>query len=340
MNQSQHEDQVSLFAHRATRRVVVRLAVAAAVAPLLGLPLNGSQSVRAQGGEVRIGFQKGSANLLVLKSKGLLEEALADLGVSVTWTEFPAGPPLLEALNAGALDFGTTGAPPPIFAQAAGADLIYAAAATPSPFEEGILVPKDSPIASIADLKGKKVAVAKGSSANALLAFALEAAGLQWGDVAATFLLPADAKAAFDGGSVDAWAIWDPYAAVAEDGTGARSIANGETANHTNRSFYLAARPFATDHADVLKAILDTLAESDAWAVDHPEDVAKLVAAETGIVEATLLKVEKRSAYGIEPVTDAIVGEQQTLADMFLELGLIPERVDVASATLPGQVTD
>jgi len=340
MNHPQPEDQLSLYTHRATRRVVLRLAVAGAIAPLLGLPLNGSRSVRAQGGEVRIGLQKGSANLLVLKSKGLLEEALADLGVSVTWTEFPAGPPLLEALNAGALDFGTTGAPPPIFAQAAGADLIYAAAATPSPFEEGILVPKDSPIKSIADLKGKKVAVAKGSSANALLAFALEAAGLQWEDVEATFLLPADAKAAFDGGSVDAWAIWDPYAAVAEDGTGAHSIANGETANHTNRSFYLAARPFATDHADVLNAILDTLAESDAWAADHPEDVAKLVAAETGIVESTLLKVEKRSAYGIEPVTEAIVGEQQVLADMFLELGLIPERVDVASATLPGQVTD
>src|SRR5215213_2381381 len=339
MNQSQHDVQFSLFAHRATRRVVVRLAVAGAVAPLLGLPLNGSRSVRAQGGEVRIGFQKGSANLLVLKSKGLLEEALADLGVSVTWTEFPAGPPLLEALNAGALDFGTTGAPPPIFAQAAGADLIYAAAATPSPFEEGILVPKDSLIASIGDLKGKKVAVAKGSSANALLALALEAAGLQWGDVEATFLLPADAKAAFDGGSVDAWAIWDPYAAVAEDGTGARSIANGETANHTNRSFYLAARPFATDHADVLNAILDTLVTSDAWAADHPEDVAKLVAAETGIAESTLVRVEKRSAYGIEPVTEAIVAEQQTLADMFLDLGLIPERVNVATATIPGLVT-
>ena len=138
----------------------------------------------------------------------------------MTWTEFHAGPPLLEALNAGALDFGTTGAPPPIFAQAAGADLIYAAATTPSPLEEGILVPKDSPIQSVADLKGKKVAVAKGSSANAFLAYALEGAGLHWGDAEATFLLPADAKAAFDGGCVDAWAIWDPYAAVAEDDGG------------------------------------------------------------------------------------------------------------------------
>src|SRR5215218_4900259 len=221
MNRSQREDQISISSHRTTRRGVMRLAIAGAVAPMLGLTLMRSRSVQAQGGEVRVGYQKGSSNLLVLKSKGLLEGALAELGVSVTWTEFPAGPPLLEALNAGALDFGTTGAPPPIFAQAAGADLIYAAAATPSPFEEGILVPQDSAIQTIADLKGKKVAVAKGSSANAFLAYALEGAGLAWGDVEATFLLPADAKAAFDGGSVDAWAIWDPYAAVAEDGTGA-----------------------------------------------------------------------------------------------------------------------
>jgi sulfonate transport system substrate-binding protein len=317
-----------------TRRSVLGLALAGS-ASLAAWPALTPRSARAQGGEVRIGYQKGSANLLVLKSKGLLQEALGDLGSTVAWTEFPAGVVLLEALNAGALDFGTTGAPPPIFAQAAGADLIYASAATPSPFEEGILVLQDSSIQTTADLAGKKVAVAKGSSANAFLALALEAAGLQWGDVEATFLLPADAKAAFDGGSVDAWAIWDPYAAVAEDTTGARSIANGETASHTNRSFYLAARPFATDRAEVLAAILATLVESDAWAAQHPEEVASLVAAETGIDEATLLKVEKRSAYGIEPVTEAIVDEQQALADMFLDLGLIPERVDVASATLP-----
>ena len=339
MNDARHETALQSDRMRHTRRTVLRLAAAAAMTPVLGELLISLQSVHAQGSEVRIGFQKGSANLLVLKSKGLLDDALADLGVRATWTEFPAGPPLLEALNAGALDFGTTGAPPPIFAQAAGADLIYAAAATPSPVEEGILVPQDSPIKSIADLRGKKVAVAKGSSANAFLALALESVGLLWGDVEATYLLPADAKAAFDGGSVDAWAIWDPYAAVAEDETGARSIANGGTANHTNRSFYLAARPFATERADVLKAILDTLVDSDAWAADHPEDVARLVAAETGIAESTLLKVEKRSAYGIEPVTDAIVAEQQALADMFLDLRLIPERVDVASATIPTRGT-
>jgi sulfonate transport system substrate-binding protein len=269
----------------------------------------------------------------LLKAQGTLEKRFGP-DVKVTWSLFTAGPPLLEALNAGALDFGATGAPPPIFAQAAGADLIYAAATTPSPLEEGILVPQDSPIATIADLAGKKVAVAKGSSANAFLAIALASAGLHWSDAEAVFLLPADAKAAFDGGAVDAWAIWDPYAAVAEETSNARSIANGETVHHTNRGFYLASRPFATEHADALAALLSALEKSDAWAAEHAEEVAKLVSGETGIDEAISLKVEKRSAYGIEPVTKSIVDEQQSLADMFLDLGLIPKRIDVASATL------
>ncbi|MFT4040444.1 MAG: aliphatic sulfonate ABC transporter substrate-binding protein [Thermomicrobiales bacterium] len=324
----------SLVAARQTRRGLLRASLLAAGAAALpafaSLPL----AARAAGGEVRIGFQKGSSNLLVLKAQDLLAPVLDPLGYTVTWTEFQAGPPLLEALNAGALDFGTTGAPPPIFAQAAGADLIYAAVTTPSPLEEGILVPQDSAIQTVADLKGKKVAVAKGSSANAFLAYALENAGLAWGDVEATYLLPADAKAAFDGGSVDAWAIWDPYAAVAEDTSGARSIADGTSADHTNRSFYLASRTFATEHAEALAGIISALETSDAWAAANPQEVATLVAGETGISEATQLKVEERSAYGIEPITAEIIAEQQALADKFLELGLIPEHVDIASAVL------
>lgn len=323
-----------LAAARQTRRGLLGASLAAVgVATLPSFALLPS-SARADGREVRIGYQKGSSNLLVLKAQDLLPPVLEPLGYTITWTEFQAGVPLLEALNAGALEFGTTGAPPPIFAQAAGADLIYAAAATPSPLEEGILVPQDSPIQTVADLAGKKVAVAKGSSANAFLAYALEGAGLAWDDVEATWLLPADAKAAFDGGSVDAWAIWDPYAAVAEDTSNARSIADGATANHTNRSFYLASRAFATDHAEALAGIISALEISDAWAGAHPEEVADQVADETGIDVATQLKVEQRSTYGIDPITPEIIAEQQALADMFLELGLLPEKVDIASAVL------
>ena len=320
------------------RRDVLRLALAGAAVPLVGLPA-WSPAVRAQGGEVRIGYQKGSASLLVLKGEGALEEKLGALDYTITWTEFPSGPPLLEALNAGAIDFGATGAPPPIFAQAAGADLIYALASKPSPRTQAILVPADSPIQAAADLAGKKVAVTKGSSANALLVRALQSGGLEWGDAEAVFLQPADAKAAFEGGSVDAWSIWDPYYALEEHDTGARTLLTDESIGAANRSFYLASRSFATDHADALQALGEALTETEAWAGSHSEEVAKLIAGETGLDEQVLLNVEKRRVYGIEPITPEIVAEQQSLADLFLDVGLIPQRLDISSATLPSSVT-
>jgi sulfonate transport system substrate-binding protein len=335
MNRSQRKDQVSISAHRTTRRVVMRLAAA----PLLGLSLTGSRSVRAQGGEVRIGYQKGSANLLVLKAEGALEERLGKFDYTVTWNEFTSGPPLLEALNAGSIDFGATGAPPPIFAQAAGADLIYALASKPSPRTQAIIVPADSQIQAPADLAGKKVAVTKGSSANALLVRALRAGGHDWGDAEAVFLQPADAKAAFEGGSVDAWSIWDPYYAAEESDSGARTIATDESVGSPNRSFYLAARTFATAYADALSTLGDALAETDVWADDHPDEVAKLIASETGLEERILLKVEERRVYGIEPITAEVVADQQALADLFLEIGLIPKSIDIASATLTTQAS-
>ena len=302
MNHVQREVQLPVSSHRTTRRSVLRLAVAGAVAPLLGLPLTGSRSVQAQGGEVRIGFQKGSASLLVLKAEGALEERLRDLGYTVTWTEFPSGPPLLEALNAGSIDFGSTGAPPPIFAQAAGADLVYALATNPSPRTQAIIVPADSPIQAPADLAGKKVAVTKGSSANALLVRALQAGGLEWGDAEAVFLLPADAKAAFEGGSVDAWSIWDPYYA-AEEATAvrARSPPTAVSGRRTAASTSL--------HAPLLRI---TRRRSDSGeALDGNRHLGRrpsargrqALAGETGLDEDILLKVEARRVFGIEPIT-------------------------------------
>src|SRR4051812_31096019 len=304
------------LAPRHHRRDVLRLVLAGAAVPLLGLP-GLSPAVRAQGGEVRIGYQKGSASLLVLKGEGALEEKLGAFDYTITWTEFPSGPPLLEALNAGAIDFGSTGAPPPIFAQAAGADLIYALASKPSPHTQAILVPADSPIQTAADLAGKKVAVTKGSSANALLVRALQAGGLKWEDAEAVFLQPADAKAAFEGGSVDAWSIWDPYYALEEHDSGARTLLTDETVGAANRSFYLASRSFATDHADALKTLADALTETEAWAGAHSEEVAKLIAGETGLDEQVLLNVEKRRGYGSEPLPPRGGAGQKAPARLF-----------------------
>lgn len=146
--------------------------------------------VQAQAAEtLRIGYQK-YGTLVLLKAKGTLEKRLADQGVQVQWTEFPGGPQLLEGLNVGSIDFGVTGETPPVFAQAAGADLLYVAYEPPAPTSEAILVPKDSPIKSVAELKGKKVVLNKGSNVHYLLVRALEDAGLNYTDVKTVFLPP------------------------------------------------------------------------------------------------------------------------------------------------------
>ena len=289
---------------------------------------------RAQANEVRIGSQKGAASLLVLKAQGQLEKRLGEIGFGVTWTEFPAGVVLLEALNAGAIDFGLTGAPPPIFAQAAGADLVYVLSSIPAPDSQAIIVPPESPIQELADLAGKKIAVAKGSSTNALLVRALEAGGLKWGDAEAVFLLPADAKAAFEGGSVDAWSIWDPYYAAEQVATDARAIATDGSIGWLNRSYYLASRSLATDNAAALKILEETLAASEEWQSTHSEEVAELLATETGLPVDVLLLAESRRTFGVEPITEEIVVEQQALADLFYDIDMIPEKLDIRSATL------
>ncbi|PTT82082.1 sulfonate ABC transporter substrate-binding protein, partial [Pelomonas sp. HMWF004] len=163
----------------------------------------------AQTTTLRIGFQKSASLLTLQKSTGSLEKRLAPLGVSVKWVEFPAGPQLLEGLNVGAVDVGFVGEAPPIFAQAAGAKFVYIGFDPAAPEAEAIVVPKDSAIKSVAELKGKKVALNKGSNVHYLLVKALEQAGLKYTDIQPVFLPPADARAAFERGAVDAWVIWD-----------------------------------------------------------------------------------------------------------------------------------
>src|SRR6201747_1208276 len=188
---------------------------------------------------VRIGFQK-YGKLVLLKGKGSLEAKLAPLGYKVVWTEFPSGPPLLEALNVGAIDFGIAGETPPIFAQAAGAPLVYLAYDPPASQGEAILVPKDSPLKSVADLKGKKVALNKGSNVHYLLVKALEKAGVKYEDITPAFLAPADARAAFESGAVDAWSIWDPYQSAADITLGAKTLTDA-TGLVPNTQFYLSS---------------------------------------------------------------------------------------------------
>jgi sulfonate transport system substrate-binding protein len=306
-----------------TRRAFGRAAVGAMT---IGATSGASQ---AQEQVVRVGFQK-YGNLILLKGKGDLEKKLAPLGYQVEWKEFPSGPPLIEAINVGAIDFGHAGEAPPIFAQAAGVPFVYVAHEPPAPKGEAILIPRDSPIKTLADLRGKKVALNKGSNVHYLLVKALESAGVKYSEIELAFLAPADARAAFERGAVDAWVIWDPYQAAAEIATGARTLADG-TGLAPNHQFYLASEKFAGTNPQMVDAILAALVNIDVWASGREKVVAEELSAGIGIPAPVLAVALKRQTYGIEPLDASVVAAQQSIADTFLALGLLPKPIVVST---------
>ncbi|MDH0097437.1 sulfonate ABC transporter substrate-binding protein [Ectopseudomonas hydrolytica] len=276
---------------------------------------------------LRIGYQK-YGTLVLLKSSGALEKRLAEQGVKVQWTEFPAGPQLLEGLNVGSIDFGTTGETPPVFAQAAGADLLYVAFEPPAPLSEAILLPKDSPIETVAELKGKKVALNKGSNVHYLLVRALEEAGLSISDITPVYLPPADARAAFERGSVDAWVIWDPFQAAAEQQLQARTLRDGQGLV-SNHQFYLAARPFAEKHPEVVVALVDEIRKTGEWTRANVDEATAQVAPLLGLSPEITRTAVQRQSYGAQLITADVVSAQQKIADTFSDLKLIPKRLSI-----------
>ena len=282
--------------------------------------------------ELRIGYQK-YGTLVILKARGTLEKRLAEKGITVKWTEFPFGPPLLEAINLGSIDVGTVGEAPPIFAQAAGADLVYIGNEPPAPSAEALIVSKTSPLKSVAELKGKRVALAKGANANFLLVKLLENAGLKYSDVDVVYLAPADARAAFESGKIDAWSIWDPFLAAAENQLNARVLADGKGAV-ANHQFYLSARPYAEKYSEVIHVLLDEIAKVDQWGKQNPKEVAKFIAPLMGIDLPIVEIAANRLSYGVKPVTADVLAAQQKIADKFFELKLVPKQIRVSDAAL------
>jgi len=295
---------------------------------LLGALGSSAHAAERAPAELRIGFQKSSINLLIVKQLGLLEKRFP--GAKVTWIEFPAGPQLLEALSVGSLDFGMTGDSPPVFAQAAGKDLLYVGAEAPKPENSAILVPAGSTLRSLADLKGKRIALQKGSSAHFVVVQALKKAGLKWADIEPIYLAPADARAAFERGSVDAWAIWDPYYAAAELAIKPRVLSSGRGLS-SNNTFYLAATSFVRQQPAVVLGLLDALTQAEAWTQAHKLDAAQTYSKVTGLDLPTSQRfVERRPSTDVKPLVAAQVAEQQQVADAFLDLGLIPRAIKVS----------
>jgi sulfonate transport system substrate-binding protein len=281
---------------------------------------------------LRIGYQK-YGTLVLLKARGTLEKHLAQNHIDVQWTEFPAGPQLLEGLNVGSVDFGIAGEAPPIFAQAAGADIVYVGYEPQASAGEALIVPKNSPIKNLSDIRGKKIALNKGSNVHYLLVKLLEKAGLKYNDIDAVYLAPADARAAFERGSVDAWVIWEPFLAAAQNQTGARIVIDGQGLV-SNHQFFLATRTYAQKHPDVVSIVLSELATVDEWAKTHVSDAATSLQPQIGLDHATLQLSLSRNGYGVAPVTDTVMAEQQQIADAFYNLRLIPKHINVLDATL------
>jgi sulfonate transport system substrate-binding protein len=278
--------------------------------------------------EIRIGIQKGGF-FSAVRQRHTVEAAFKPLGIDIKWIDFQFGPPILEAINVGSVDFGYVGDSPPIFAQAGDARIRYVAAVTSAGNTQAIIVPQDSAIKTLADLKGKRIAFGKGSSAHNLLVAALEKAGLSWSDITPAPLAPADATAAFAKGSVDAWSIWDPYLALAELKQNARVVAFGKDV-HDPSSFFIAASDFVEKYPLLVARLNDIFASEGRWADTHHEEVAKAQAEATGVDIEANRRYVGRSSYRVVPIDDELIKSQQVIADRFARLGLITKPVRVS----------
>ncbi len=298
-----------------------RRGVLAATAGLLAMPAVGRAATT-----VRIGYQK-NGSLVIVRQQRLLEQK----GIAAEFVEFTSGPPLLEALNAGAVDFGATGDTPPIFAQAAGSELVYVGAQPISGVNEAVLVRADGPVQSLADLRGRRLAFTKGSSAHNVAVKVLAKAGLKPSDVQPVYLQPPDAGAAFRSGALDAWCIWDPFYAIAQQDPATKVLTTAEGIAASN-SFFLASRGFADKQADTVLQLLHTINDAARWANANPEPLAQLMSTVTGVPIEPQRVSAARGVYAVQPMDDRIVAQQQEIVDSFAALRIIPSKLDVRAA--------
>ncbi|WP_159008303.1 sulfonate ABC transporter substrate-binding protein [Bradyrhizobium sp. S69] len=313
------------------RREFLKWSIGTAAVAVVSRQVNAQAAVKEQASlkEIRIGYQK-TGVLVIARQQEVLEKHFAGRGIAVKWVEFSSGPPMMEAMSTGSVDLGAVGDTPPIFAQAANANILYVAG-SPITNGQGILVSADSGIRNLADLKGRRVGVAKGTSAHNVLIAALEKAGLTYQDITPVYLSPPDAGPAFANGSIDAWAIWDPYFAIGEKRQQGRILVNASEVAKTN-SFYLANRDFANLHAQETREIIDGLAEAARWAEAHRDSVAASLAAVTGVPLEIQTVAANRASFAIGPITPEIIATQQAVADRFQKLGLIPKPIAIRDA--------
>jgi len=265
-----------------------------------------------------------------LQTRGVLEASgqLKDVPYKIEWFNFPAAQPLGEALNAGAIDVGGLGDAPLIFAYAAGAKVRAVAATRSQPVDLAIIVPDNSPIKTVADLKGKRIATTRGSIGHYLAIATLERANIKQSDVSLRFMQPADAKAALASGNVDAWSTWDPYVALAEQRDHDRSIANGVNLS-SGLSFQAATDDSIKSKRAEIADFLKRVAAGQRWALSHPDEVAAIQSRVTGLPPDVLKVVYQRAQLHPVAIDDSLIAEQQKTADLYHRADVIKTPLNI-----------
>jgi len=326
-----HDNDNSVLSRRRLLQASAALSLTALNAPAFAQ----SPGDKKQPKQIRIAYQRGGI-LVIAQQQKVLEKYFEPRGVEIVWKVFPFSNPALEALNVGSMDFSSSGNTPIIFAQAGGFDVQYAAAQQSGDGGEGIVVLPGSGINSVADLKGKRVAVANGTSSHYFLVAALEKAGLKYQDVTPVLLAPSDAPLALSRGDVSAWTVWDPYLALAEKKLNGKVIAAlGPDIKSNN--FLITRRGFAADYPETLREVLTQLGTIGTWAQTHRNEIAAQLAEITGIEVEIQRVAAERANYAIKPVSEDVIKQQQAVADQFFGLGIIAKKIDVRAAVWNAQ---
>jgi sulfonate transport system substrate-binding protein len=288
------------------------------------------QATAAEAKTLRLGFQKGEPFLMAAKANKDLETLLGPKDIGVEWTEFQFGPPMLEAMRVGSIDVGAVGDTPPVFAQAARGDVLYIAANRGAP--QSILLPPGSKIQTLADLKAKRFAFGRGSSAHNFALMVLEKAGLRYDEIEPVYLGPADAGAAFQRGAIDVWSIWEPYASLFAIRPGVRTLATNKDIGD-QFSFFMGNGPFVRANPALTKTVIETFTATAEKAKAHREDVAALLAGATGIPQEIWARALAADPLQVLPMNDGLMRSQQKVADRFRTLGLLPVDIKVSDIT-------
>lgn len=332
--------RTEVFNGRMIRRLVAWLSVSSTLLGLLaGCGSGGNQANAAANGTsapgqtitVNIGVQQSIGPLWLAREKGWYEQAFAKVGAKVNWIEFQSGPPYFQAIASNRLDFGQVGNAPVIVGQAAGVDFKEIGITGTGRYGDAIIVPKGSHVQTLQELKGKKIAVAKGSAAYSLLYTALDKAGLKPSDVQIVPLQPNEAQPAFESGAVDAWAIWDPFITLETQQHGARVLANAKSLGVLVPGFTIVRTQFAKQHPDLVVLFLQVYQQALNWQKQHldeaVEEYYKARKIDKSVIRTVILNSESVSA----PVTPDVVASQQSTADFLYRLGELNRRIDVSA---------